>query len=98
MPRTITDQGAQSPPPELVGASGHKRRPVKRYVLLIVIAAFMAPCCILDPIQESRFKLDKLRGLTPDEVIGRLGPPRVDPRLPKWGSWKPTKENDDADA
>ena len=34
---------------------------------------------------DPRFTVANLAGLTPAQVFARLGPPTIDPRLPKWG-------------
>lgn len=54
-------------------------------ILLVLLAIYIAWGANPDP----RFALDKLQGLTPDEVIAQLGPPLEDPRLPKFGGWTP---------
>jgi hypothetical protein len=41
---------------------------------------------------DPRFNIENVRGLTPDQVIARFGPPRVDPRRPEEGGWTPTSE------
>lgn len=38
---------------------------------------------------DPRFNIAKLYGLTTNQVIAQLGPPDIDPRLPKFGSWTP---------
>src|ERR1700678_1451579 len=54
-------------------------------ILLVLIGIYIYWGSKPDP----RFTLAKLQGLTPDQVITRLGPPDMDPRLPKWGGWTP---------
>jgi hypothetical protein len=67
-----------------------------RYVLVLLFVLLLIMC--LNSLPDSRIAVEKLRGLTPEQVIDRLGVPDIDPRQPKWGSWKPTIENDRADS
>ena len=43
---------------------------------------------------DPRFSLTTLQGMTPEQVISRLGPPRIDQRLPQWGGWNARSENE----
>lgn len=73
---------------ENISGQAGKNPRVRRWiigVLLVLLGIYIYWGSKPDP----RFTLVNLQGLTPDEVIARLGPPDVDPRLPKWGSWTP---------
>jgi hypothetical protein len=76
---------------------GKLMQKIRRRKLLISIIAIMVTYIVVWNVLcsrwQARFSIDNLRGLTPDEVISRLGPPDLDPRLPEFGG--PWKAGDD---
>jgi hypothetical protein len=61
----------------------------KRYsfLIILVLVLILTSWVYLGVRSDPRITIDKLRGLTPNEVISRLGQPDVDPRLPAMGGW-----------
>ena len=66
-------------------------RSYKRRIIVAVIA-LVAVYIYWGAIPDPRMNLASLKGMTPQQVISRLGPPRVDQRLPKFGGWTPAQQ------
>lgn len=58
-------------------------------MIALVAMILLGIYAIWGAMPDRRFTLANLRGLTPNQVVSRLGAPDVDPRLPKWGGWTP---------
>jgi hypothetical protein len=64
----------------------------------IVGTALWATSCIVGIFPDQQMSLEKLHGLTPEEVISKLGTPRYDPRVPdprypQVHTWSPERES-----
>ena len=75
------------------------RRRVAARVGFAALLLLSISCFIWGKYPDPRFQTSKLIGLTPEEVIQRLGPPRVDPRIakpkpywPREAPWSPDNE------
>jgi hypothetical protein len=63
--------------------------------LLFAVAGYVVWWVWAGAQPDPKFGIDNLRGLTPDQVIQRLGPPTSDPRRPEFGGWTPSLEPKD---
>jgi len=70
-----------------------KQRPGGKWRLVKWIGAgtFIA-YLIWGALPDFRFSYEKLNGLTPGQVIGRVGPPDYDERKDTWNPWTSEKE------
>src|SRR5689334_1441194 len=63
-----------------------------RRILIFVVLTVFAVWVYRGVRGDARMSVKKLKGLTPEQVIARVGPPEYDPRLPTYGSWTPADE------
>jgi hypothetical protein len=66
-------------------------------LVLLVIVVLLAAYCSWGSHPDPRMNMKHLGGLTPEQVIARLGPPRYDPRKPnpndpRYKPWTPDQE------
>ena len=65
----------------------------KSFYIKLLIVLFVLVWVYRGLQWDPRITTNKLRGLTPNQVVAILGSPHVDPRRPEFGGWK----NEDAD-
>jgi hypothetical protein len=68
------------------------RRILTATVLVVIVIAALAVWMNRLWSFDSRITLQNLKGLTPTQVANQLGPPNVDPRLPRFGGWSTSQE------
>lgn len=78
-------------------ADSHERYSVRYHEILLVwtILAFIILFALYigwGASPDPRFSLAHLNGMTPEQVIAQLGPPRIDLRLPKFEGWTPAMQ------
>ena len=59
---------------------------------MLVVAALIICRVVWGALPDSRFTMDKLGGLTPEQVIDRVGPPDYDGRNDTSDPWTPELE------
>lgn len=57
-----------------------KHLKIVRNTILVLIVALALAYIVWGAYPDPRMNMAELGGLTPDEVIARVGPPRIDPR------------------
>jgi hypothetical protein len=74
--------------------SGGRRFRFRIKIVMLVVAALIICRVVWGALPDSRFTMDKLGGLTPEQVIDRVGPPDYDGRNDTSDPWTPEKEKE----
>ena len=73
-------------------ANKSQKRLRRQWTTIIALVVLAPPALYWSWLPDSRITIEKLRGLTPDQVVARLGSPRHDPRKPQLDGWTPAQE------